>query len=71
MENSGRLLQRARSEKHLRSSFKPMEIQKNGESEPPVQPIQRTSHASYTALMRSHDRMRTRHIAGQGSGDGA
>lgn len=71
MENPGKLLQRARFEKHLRSSFKPPEIQKNAEGESPAQPIQRTSHASYTVLMRSHDRMRTRHIAGQGGGDGA
>lgn len=30
-----------------------------------------SSHASYTALMRSHDRVHTRHIAGKGATGGA
>lgn len=28
-------------------------------------------HAGYTALMRSHDRVHTRHVAGKGGGGGA
>ena len=38
---------------------------------PQAQSAPASSHASYTALMRSHDRVHTRHIAGKGSGDGA
>ena len=34
--------------------------------EPPRQTAAQSNHANYTALMHSHDRMRTRHLPGQG-----
>ena len=34
----------------------------------PPQPMVQSHHANYTALMHSHDRMRTRHLLGQGGG---
>ena len=36
-----------------------------GEMLPPRQTAVQSHHATYTALMHSHDRMRTRHLPGQ------
>ena len=38
---------------------------------PQAQSAPASIHASYTALMRSHDRVHTRHIAGKGADGGA
>ena len=37
-----------------------------GEANAPRAMAVQSHHATYTALMRSHDRMRTRHLSGQG-----
>ena len=36
------------------------------EERPAPRPALQPHHATYTALMHSHDRMRTRHLPGQG-----
>lgn len=69
MENPGKILQRARFGRHLRSM--PSLPKTQEERAETTEPMHHSSHASYTALMRSHDRMRTRHINGQGGGNGA
>lgn len=71
MENPGTLLYRARLSRRFRIAEKPAEKQVSSGETLPAEPPHRSSHASYTALMRSHDRMRTRHIAGQGESGGA
>ena len=71
MENPGVLLNRAREFRHFRGiSEPPAQQHAEGDVQRPA-PVHQSSHASYTALMRSHDRMRTRHIAGQSKGNGA
>lgn len=67
MENPGDLLRRAQRSRRFRIASKPSVEQEKTEAAP----VHRSSHASYTALMRSHDRMRTRHITGQGGENGA
>lgn len=62
MENPGKLLQRARLNQRLSGLFK---IPESEDGASPAPPVHRSNHASYTALMHSHDRMRTRHIAGK------
>jgi len=71
MENPGSLLRRARNSRHFKAVPNPPEMQESEVKTPIAQPVHRSSHASYTALMRSHDRMRTRHIGGQGGESGA
>ena len=46
---------------------KPMQPYAQPEQAPRQVAVQ-SSHATYTALMHSHDRMRTRHLPGQGGG---
>ena len=70
MENPASLLRRAREQKRFRGAAAPPEAPVQRQK-PPEAPAHQSSHASYTALMRSHDRMRTRHIAGQGGPGGA
>lgn len=71
MENPGTLLQRARLNRRFRMMSCPPDVRDHMENKPAPEPVHRSSHASYSALMRSHDRMRTRHINGQGGGNGA
>ena len=63
MENNAELLRRARRKRQLRRQAD------NEQARPePVEshaPAHVSRHASYTALMRSHDRMRSRHTGGQ------
>ena len=67
MENPAGILRRAKEQKRFRGmQGAPAQPQKQSAA-----PVHQSSHASYTALMRSHDRMRTRHIAGQSGGGGA
>lgn len=60
MENPASLLRRA-------AQFRQHRFARQKSEEPrqsiPVPPRHTSSHASYTALMRSHDRISTRHIA--------
>lgn len=71
MENPGSLLQRARNNRRFRAVSNSFQMREPEKKAPVSEPVHRSSHASYTALMRSHDRMRTRHIGGQGGGNGA
>jgi len=64
MENPASLVQRAalnRRQKAAAPTFLPAREEPQA-GKPPV-PVHTSSHASYTALMRSHDRVATRHIA--------
>lgn len=70
MENPAAILRRAGEQRRFRGLAAPPQPPVPAEK-PPAAPAHRSSHASYTALMRSHDRMRTRHIAGQGGTGGA
>ena len=67
MEGPGELIRRA-ANRPGRMAHPPGERRENAplqeESLPVPQPISR--HGSYTALMRSHDRVHTRHIAVKG-----
>ena len=66
MENPGSLLQRARSIRRFKAPANPPQMQNREAHAPEAAPVHRSSHASYTALMRSHDRVHTRHIAVKG-----
>ena len=64
MENNAELLRRARRMRQLRrqpGTEKPRQVADENHA-----PVHVSHHASYTALMRSHDRMRSRHMGGQG-----
>lgn len=71
MENPGTLLRRAQLSRRFRIANKPSTEQEKTEKTQMSEPVHRSNHAGYTALMRSHDRMRTRHISGQSTGNGA
>ncbi|MBP3410152.1 MAG: hypothetical protein J6M10_04055 [Clostridia bacterium] len=71
MENPGKILVRAQLSRRFRTTFKASPEQVAAERMPAAEPVHRSSHAGYSALMRSHDRMRTRHISGQGGKNGA
>jgi len=63
MERNGELLLRARRMRQLRRQSGGQAQQRGeGEARPPAHV---SHHASYTALMRSHDRVRSRHTGGQ------
>lgn len=64
MENPGTLIRRARLSRGLRPRAIVDREQEN--PKPSAVPRYATGHASYTALMRSHDRVHTRHITGKG-----
>lgn len=66
MENIGELLKRARQNRQKRQAVAAMHVQRDT-----PRPRYQSSHGEYTALMRSHDRVRTRHIAGKGGAGGA
>lgn len=71
MENPESLLRRAREAMCFRGICESTErapVQREVRS---TTPVHQSSHASYTALMRSHDRMGTRHIAGKSGQSGA
>lgn len=62
MEGPEELIRKA-SERRRNAAYRPAaarEETSGQEAGPPPAPVSR--HSSYTALMRSHDRMRTRHI---------
>lgn len=64
MGNNAELLQRAKRMRQLHRQSgmeKPQQAMKENHA-----PAHVSNHASYTALMRSHDRMRSRHMSGQG-----
>lgn len=66
MENPACLLRRAeRSRRQKNMPAPPAEMERMPEK-PPAAPKHTSSHASYTALMRSHDRVATRHIVPRG-----
>lgn len=71
MDNPGKILNRARLSRRFRMAAQAPVEQAKGERGTEVQPVHYSSHANYSALMRSHDRMRTRHIAGQSGENGA
>ena len=56
------LLRRAAQKRH---NLPPRPVRE--EHPQPVPVAVQSHHATYTALMHSHDRMRTRHLPGQGS----
>lgn len=63
MENPGDLIRRARANRQRRAIYiAPPQAAENA-PRPPQPPLRR---GSYTALMRSHDRVHTRHLGGQG-----
>ena len=61
MENIGDMLARARQNRKRRGVQPPPE---KAETQALHRPQHQSSHSSYTALMRSHDRMGTRHLKG-------
>lgn len=68
MENPASMVRRAalsRRRRNLPAAPVPASAQPPQPS-PPAAPRHTSSHASYTALMRSHDRVSTRHIAPRG-----
>lgn len=69
MERVGNILSSARENR--RRQFLRMEAHSHEilPAAPPQPPAPR--HGGYTALMRSHDRVHTRHIAGKSGADGA
>ena len=69
MSNPTAVLRHAR-ENRRRQGVQPVPIRDEGTA-PTQNPPHRSSHASYSALMRSHDRVHTRHISGQTGRDGA
>ena len=64
MENPGELIRRAGNKRKLAPPRERMPEPPAQRVEPRPAPVSR--HSSYTALMRSHDRMSTRHIPKQG-----
>ena len=64
MENPGEMLRRARQNKR-KPAVKPVRETAVPEKEHSVR-IPHSGHSGYSALMRSHDRMGTRHIGGKG-----
>ena len=67
MENPGEMLKRARQNQGRRAAVP----EREKELPRRAAAVLKSGHSGYTALMRSHDRMRTRHIGGKGSGPGA
>lgn len=70
MENPGEIMRRALERRRAARPTPALRPDRAEPAEPqqqaqPAEPRHRSSHASYTALMRSHDRMRTRHISKQ------
>lgn len=71
MANPGELMRRA-AQRRMESRPRPVperEASAAGERPDPVRPHAqppRASHANYSALMRSHDRVHTCHLNGQG-----
>lgn len=63
MENPALLLRRAANSRRQKKLPAPAVVP---QIKPPTTPAHTSSHASYTALMRSHDRVATRHIAPRG-----
>ena len=59
MENIGEMLKRARQNRQKRQAVAAMHVQRDT-----PRPRHQSSHGEYTALMRSHDRVHTRHLSG-------
>ena len=68
MENPAKLLRRAQQNRRA-PAIRPAAARE--EVQTPPSPPHQSSHASYSALMRSHDRVHTRHIGGQGGANRA
>ena len=64
MENPGQLIRRAMLNRGMKGKQSSENAQPVTPDRPP-QPQHKSSHSSYSALMRSHDRVRTRHLYGQ------
>ena len=63
MENPGSLIHRARQKIRIKPAPQPTSLQPEPQPEASQEAPQFVSrHASYSALMRSHDRISTRHI---------
>ena len=64
MDGPGKLIRKAVQRAHSIPVEKPAHAQEQWEqaAEYPPPPVSR--HGSYTALMRSHDRVHTRHLSG-------
>lgn len=64
MERPGEMLRRAGERRRLEAPRRAQECREEPLREPAAAPLSR--HGSYSALMRSHDRVATRHIPRQG-----
>lgn len=64
MENPGRLVRRAKLSRQEAGRRKESALPGTGAQTSGPKPV--SSHANYAALMRSHDRVHTRHVQGQG-----
>ena len=63
MENPASLVQRAALNRRQKAAVPTAPIREEPQGDRAPAPVHTSSHASYTALMRSHDRVATRHIA--------
>lgn len=70
MENPGMILRRAKCNRRFEAGRMQTTGPRTAEKQP-AKPQHQSNHASYTALMRRHDRVRTRHIGGQGGANDA
>jgi len=68
MEKIADMLARARMNRRRRMQH--AVLSREPETQPQA-PRHQSAHGNYAALMRSHDRMHTRHIAGKGGANGA
>lgn len=63
MDHPADLLRRAERSRRQKNIPVPAAAAEHAPPKLPAAPRHTSSHSSYTALMRSHDRMATRHIA--------
>ena len=69
MENPGEMVRRAALNRPRSASGVPTyapQTQEAAAPDRPTPPLPKASHANYSALMRSHDRVHTCHLEGQG-----
>jgi len=70
MDNPGELIRRAGKKRKLspppEAGTQPTPVQEAAPRALELRPVPLSRHGSYTALMRSHDRVATRHIPKQG-----
>lgn len=65
METPGKLIQRAEENRRMRRAYGGKTSGVRAEDASPARPLP-AGHASYSRLMHSHDRMRTRHLSKNG-----